>query len=219
MPPKKGKNIKTTAAAARPRRSTATAAPAPAATPKPTVKANASKKRAAPATATETTGEPAKKRGRPTKAAAAPVSKAKAVAKSTTKATKAAKPGRPKKSVEGTAAAEHEHDALGEPLPHKRGEPPFGGETTKVAADETAAGDQLEEELLDTAKTGEPAVQSSGKQYWLMKAEQEDRVEQAHDGSTINTRFTIDDLKGKTEPELWDGEFFPSSNWRPRCEC
>ena len=52
---------------------------------------------------------------------------------------------------------------------------------------------------------------SSGKQYWLMKAEQEDREEKAIDGSTVNTKFTIDDLRAKTVPELWDGMFDKSN--------
>ena len=47
---------------------------------------------------------------------------------------------------------------------------------------------------------------ASGKNYWLMKAEQEDRDEVLEDGTRINVRFTIDDLRAKTEPEPWDGK-------------
>lgn len=39
-----------------------------------------------------------------------------------------------------------------------------------------------------------------GRQYWLMKAEPETRLENGHD-----VRFSIDDLAAKTEPEPWDG--------------
>jgi hypothetical protein len=40
----------------------------------------------------------------------------------------------------------------------------------------------------------------SGRQYWLMKAEPESRLEKGHD-----IKFSIDDLAAKTEPEPWDG--------------
>jgi predicted RNA-binding protein with PUA-like domain len=107
--------------------------------------------------------------------------------------------------------------------------PKRGGPTTKVHAQEVAAEQQLEEELLDTAAAAAPTDATAGaekaepegekgepkhastsrRQYWLMKAEQEDRFETAHNGSQINTKFTIDDLKSNNEstgkPELWDG--------------
>ncbi|RMZ86899.1 hypothetical protein DV736_g5876, partial [Chaetothyriales sp. CBS 134916] len=37
-------------------------------------------------------------------------------------------------------------------------------------------------------------------QYWLMKAEPESRIEKG-----VDVKFSIDDLKAKTEPEGWDG--------------
>ncbi|KIN00912.1 hypothetical protein OIDMADRAFT_122973, partial [Oidiodendron maius Zn] len=40
---------------------------------------------------------------------------------------------------------------------------------------------------------------SSARQYWLMKAEPESRLENGHD-----IKFSIDDLAAKTEPEPWD---------------
>ncbi|RBR24695.1 uncharacterized protein FIESC28_02468 [Fusarium coffeatum] len=39
-----------------------------------------------------------------------------------------------------------------------------------------------------------------GKWYWLMKAEPETRIENG-----VDVKFSIDDLKAKTEPEGWDG--------------
>lgn len=39
-----------------------------------------------------------------------------------------------------------------------------------------------------------------------MKAEQEDREVQTKNGSIINAKFTIDDLRAKDRPEPWDGE-------------
>ncbi|USW48242.1 Putative EVE domain, PUA-like superfamily, AT hook, DNA-binding protein [Septoria linicola] len=127
-----------------------------------------------------------------------------------------------------------------QPTPKKRGAPPYGGETTKVDSDDDAAAEQLEEELQDEvdepisapkkrgrpakgkgkamqAATNDVALQSSGptsaqgRQYWLMKAEQDGHDVQLKDGSTFNTRFTIDDLQAKTVPEPWDGVRNPSA--------
>lgn len=38
------------------------------------------------------------------------------------------------------------------------------------------------------------------KNYWLLKAEPESRLENG-----IDVKFSIDDLAAKTEPEPWDG--------------
>lgn len=63
------------------------------------------------------------------------------------------------------------------------------GKAPKTAEDE-------EEEALDD----EPSAN-----YWLMKAEQDGHDVKVKSGETINTTFTIDDLRSKTEPEAWDG--------------
>lgn len=42
---------------------------------------------------------------------------------------------------------------------------------------------------------------SSGRSYWLMKAEPESRFEKG-----VDVKFSIDDLKDAKEPEPWDGE-------------
>ncbi|TKA72444.1 hypothetical protein B0A55_08000 [Friedmanniomyces simplex] len=169
-----------------------------------------SKKRKA--TTKKEAGAPAKKRGRPSKAAAAAAAPedddAEEPAEDAPVTTK--KRGRPAKG----AASKSPVAGEGKAAPKKRGRPPKGGETTKSHADEEAAEEQLEEELLDSndaegAEIGEPAPppsSSNSKRYWLMKAEQEDREERAHNGTVINTKFTIDDLRSKTTaPELWDG--------------
>ena len=44
--------------------------------------------------------------------------------------------------------------------------------------------------------------EDTDRQYWLMKAEPESRIEKGRD-----VKFSIDDLAAKTEPEAWDGEF------------
>jgi hypothetical protein len=51
-------------------------------------------------------------------------------------------------------------------------------------------------------KAGSEA-QTSRRQYWLMKAEPESRLEKGHD-----IKFSIDDLAAKTEPEPWDGKLY-----------
>ena len=43
---------------------------------------------------------------------------------------------------------------------------------------------------------------SSGRSYWLMKAEPESRFEKG-----VDVKFSIDDLKDAKEPEPWDGEY------------
>jgi predicted RNA-binding protein with PUA-like domain len=142
--------------------------------------------------------EPAKKRGRPSK---------KAASENAPK-----KRGRPAKVVTEPAEAPAAPDT---PAPRKRHSGRTGGPTTKIATDATDASEQLEEELVDevskSAKTSDKrkasseAENESGKNYWLMKAEQVDRMETLKDGSEFNTKFTIDDLKERGAPEPWEG--------------
>lgn len=145
--------------------------------------------------------EPAKKRGRPSK---------KAVAEN---APPAKKRGRPAKVTKDPAEAPAAPDT---PAPRKRHSGRTGGPTTKIASDAADAAEQLEEELVDeaskSAKAGDKRKASSvsvekdgGKNYWLMKAEQVDRMETLKNGSEFNTKFTIDDLKKKGGPEPWEG--------------
>ena len=49
----------------------------------------------------------------------------------------------------------------------------------------------------------EPTTKSQeGQHFWLMKAEPESRIEKG-----VDVKFSIDDLKDRTEPEAWDGQF------------
>ena len=41
----------------------------------------------------------------------------------------------------------------------------------------------------------------NGRSYWLMKAEPDSRFEKG-----VDVKFSIDDLKEKSEPEAWDGK-------------
>ncbi|CAG7562622.1 unnamed protein product [Fusarium equiseti] len=52
----------------------------------------------------------------------------------------------------------------------------------------------------DIPTTNPNAKRHDGKWYWLMKAEPETRIENG-----VDVKFSIDDLKAKTEPEGWDG--------------
>lgn len=50
------------------------------------------------------------------------------------------------------------------------------------------------------AETKPKGAKDTGRQYWLMKAEPESRIENG-----VDVRFSIDDLAAKKEPEPWDG--------------
>ncbi|KAK3110256.1 hypothetical protein LTR53_015634 [Teratosphaeriaceae sp. CCFEE 6253] len=202
MPPKKVSDATATAASDRPRRAAAVAKPASEPTP-----AELKKRKAAAKSATE----PAKKRGRPGKAAAAKAKDEDADEESEEAPAPKKKRGPPAKAAPKKEAVAGE----GKAAPKKRGRPPKGGETTKASVDDEAAEQQLEGELAGSAgadaadagaaETGELVPPPEPKRFWLMKAEQEDREETAHNGAVINTKFTIDDLRAKTAPELWDG--------------
>ncbi|KAM0407471.1 hypothetical protein ACHAPD_012140 [Fusarium lateritium] len=54
---------------------------------------------------------------------------------------------------------------------------------------------------IDSIPTTNPdAPKHDGQWYWLMKAEPETRIENG-----VDVKFSIDDLRAKTEPEGWDG--------------
>ncbi|KAG6219076.1 hypothetical protein E4U26_007411 [Claviceps purpurea] len=60
----------------------------------------------------------------------------------------------------------------------------------------------------DVPTVNPEAPRHEGEWYWLMKAEPETRLENG-----IDVRFSIDDLKAKTEPEGWDGiRAYPARN-------
>ncbi|OJK03916.1 hypothetical protein ASPACDRAFT_75436 [Aspergillus aculeatus ATCC 16872] len=57
-----------------------------------------------------------------------------------------------------------------------------------------------------SAKLPTPVKATSGPSYWLMKAEPESRMEKG-----VDVKFSIDDLRERTEPEAWDGVRNPSA--------
>ena len=64
----------------------------------------------------------------------------------------------------------------------------------------------MHSETEDKTKA-EDAQASEERQYWLMKAEPETRIERGHDIS-----FSIDDLADRSSPEPWDGKSLPVSS-------
>ncbi|KFY29992.1 hypothetical protein V493_02174 [Pseudogymnoascus sp. VKM F-4281 (FW-2241)] len=82
----------------------------------------------------------------------------------------------------------------------KAGKAAVKGSPVKVK-DEVEDGDEEEEEEGEkpTTTTTTADDQPQERQYWLMKAEPESRLEKGHD-----VKFSIDDLAAKTEPEGWD---------------
>ncbi|KAK5135091.1 hypothetical protein LTR08_005616 [Meristemomyces frigidus] len=122
-------------------------------------------------------------------------------------------------SADGDAAQQLEDelmddaDAEVEPVPAPRKRKPAAAAKKGKAVKNVKAADEVEDDVDAGAEDAEAAhgLNDGGKQYWLMKAEQEDRVEKATDGSMVNTKFTIDDLRAKGVPELWDGVRNPSA--------
>lgn len=61
-----------------------------------------------------------------------------------------------------------------------------------------------EDPAIDSIPTTNPdAPKHDGQWFWLLKAEPETRIENG-----VDVKFSIDDLKNKTEPEGWDGMLF-----------
>lgn len=101
------------------------------------------------------------------------------------------------------AAADQLEDELVDTAEQAIGQPSTSRRKGKgKSVEEKAQADH--EEATETAEGLEQTA--SGKQYWLLKAEQEDREEILENGETFNTKFTIDDLKSKGGPEPWDGK-------------
>lgn len=139
-----------------------------------------------------------KRRGRPRKVDAEPASTVKKQpVKSLTAATKkkitavSAKPAKaqaPKSSTQGTAP------------PKKRGRPSKVAQTPTI----TSPAENYIEDASDTdgLNDGDADEEGSDKQYWLLKAEPNDRFENG-----VNVKFSIDDLAMAEVPEPWDGRF------------
>jgi hypothetical protein len=86
----------------------------------------------------------------------------------------------------------------------KSADKPKGKPKTTKAEEKAAAPKMADEELngLTANESGWDAVdKDEGKQYWLMKAEPDSRVENG-----VDVKFSIDDLMNAKVPEGWDGK-------------
>lgn len=135
----------------------------------------------------ETTEAAKPKRGRPKTVNA--LAKA-SVGKETTAAPKKTA-GRPKKIVQNVKSTK---PATG------RGRPPkhvVNHDDEEEAEDDVAVANGTSNEV---GEDEEDENADSGRQYWLMKAEPDSRIENG-----VDVKFSIDDLKSRNEAEAWDG--------------
>ena len=114
-----------------------------------------------------------------------------------------AKPSPPKKA----AKAKKQEKPKAPPKPAKTEEPeePKVKKTAKKQESSQSGSRGVSEDPdIDSIPTINPdAPKHDGQWYWLMKAEPETRIENG-----VDVKFSIDDLKAKTEPEGWDGMLF-----------
>lgn len=133
------------------------------------------------------------------------------------------KPGRPKTfkanagitvqkngATQPEVAVERPKKAVGSITKQKDKEVKSGKTATaKQKAPNASAGDTLREEAVGSLPNDvsnhldddeESQVAESGRQFWLMKAEPESRIEKG-----VDVKFSIDDLEAKGAAESWDG--------------
>lgn len=209
----RGKIVDTTAAASRPKRTTAMPPP-----DQPTPK------RAKTATPQDTP----KRRGRPPKNVTSSVTP-KGTSKATSKATPKSTPRRAGERQSARLASTPAPDVT---LPRPRQlkghpstqntsthAPPSGvkrgrGRPRKqpVAVQDDAEDDGYDDSTHDANITeATTIIQSTDMDdedhpnYWLMKAEPESRIEKNANGHDVDVKFSIDDLRARSEPEPWDG--------------
>ncbi|KAF2720697.1 DUF55-domain-containing protein [Polychaeton citri CBS 116435] len=153
--------------------------------------------------------QPARKRGRPPKAQTvahpdphqeqppskrARLTESRDVLEASTGGEPAKKRGRPPKPKPETQAKASPARPRGRPRKTPRVEP---------TAEAGGADDQLQAEMAAPIEADNDNA-SASRQYWLMKAEQEDRYETTASGKQVNTKFSIDDLRN-VGVEPWDG--------------
>lgn len=126
-------------------------------------------------------------------AAAPPLSVASTTDKKTTATAKATPKGkgRSKPAKHSTSEEDEDEEAPAAPTPvDKKGK--------QKPAERKSVGQKDKE----STESGGGVGGDEGRQYWLMRAEPETRLENG-----VDVSFSIDDLAAKTEPEPWDGEF------------
>ncbi|KAK3312903.1 PUA-like domain-containing protein [Apodospora peruviana] len=82
------------------------------------------------------------------------------------------------------------------PVGKKQQAPPAAAELPKPAVN----GKKSKKPAASAATKQDEAVADEERNYWLLKAEPETRLENG-----VDVRFSIDDLAAKKEPEPWDG--------------
>lgn len=157
------------------------------------------------------TQSPGKPVGRPRKSASAKFTRVKshisgvrtakqALEKTTEPATSSLGPapkqrGRPKGSTTKTNAAAHTVTPADKPK-----NKPESAKAKKKSTVPTAESQEETDGLTANESDWNEGHEDDGKQYWLMKAEPDSRVENG-----VDVKFSIDDLRNAKEPEGWDG--------------
>lgn len=203
----RGKIFDTTAAAARPKRAITTTMPPP---DPPSSKRT---KHTAADLASEVTP---KRRGRLPKASTATpktasATKPKAPSTATPKGFRVG--GRQSARLASTPASDQDLPPLrsnrvtksavkGRPS-KKTKQPALETESALEADDEP--GDDYDDPTHDANITEATTIIQADRSYWLMKAEPESRIEKNANGDDVDVKFSIDDLRSRTEPEPWEG--------------
>ncbi|KAH0365608.1 DUF55-domain-containing protein, partial [Aureobasidium melanogenum] len=206
----RGKTFDTTAAAARPKRAITTTMPPP---------DPPSSKKPKLASVPSTSEVTPKRRGRPPKASTvtpktASATKSKAPSTATPKSYRVGE--RQSARLASTPASETElpplRRATKSATPPKRGrgrpakktnQPALETESAPGADDE--AEDDYDDPTHDANITEATTIIQADRSYWLMKAEPESRIEKNANGDDVDVKFSIDDLRSRTEPEPWEG--------------
>ncbi|CAD0093193.1 unnamed protein product [Aureobasidium mustum] len=196
----RGKTFDTTAAAARPKRAIAMPPPDPPSAKRP--------KHSSVASTSEVTP---KRRSRPPKASTVtPGSAARPKAPSSFRVGE-----RQSARLASTPASETELPPLRSSrvtkstIPPKRGRGRPPKKTQHEAESAPNADDQADDDYDDPTHdaniTEATTIIQADRSYWLMKAEPESRIEKNANGDDVDVKFTIDDLRSRTEPEPWEG--------------
>ncbi|KAI4724808.1 DUF55-domain-containing protein [Aureobasidium sp. EXF-10728] len=207
----RGRTFDTTAAAARPKRAITTTMPPP---------EPPSLKRARHVESSSASEVTPKRRGRPSK-----ISTPKTAAAATPKAPSSATPKsfrvgeRQSARIALTPASERALPSsrtsrvTKSAIPPKRGrgrpsktkQPTLKDESTPDANDEASDGIDYDDPTHDANITEATTIIQADRSYWLMKAEPESRIEKNANGDDVDVKFTINDLRSRTEPEPWEG--------------
>ncbi|KAH0377025.1 DUF55-domain-containing protein, partial [Aureobasidium melanogenum] len=205
----RGKTFDTTAAATRPKRAITSTMPPP---DPPSAKRP---KHTSVASSSEVTP---KRRGRPPKAStvtpkSTSATRSKAPSTATPKSFRVGE--RQSARLASTPASETELPSsrrVTKSAPPKRGngrpakktkQPALEAESAPDADDEV--GDDYDDPTHDANITEATTIIQADRSYWLMKAEPESRIEKNANGDDVDVKFSIDDLRSRTEPEPWEG--------------